>query len=226
MLKYKKSGFSLAEVLLTLSVIGIIAAVTIPAVFYDTSKDKLTAGLMKAYRELDNATKQIINETGEESLVNVFNNATVMRDKYKNVMSVSKTCTTAVGSCWPSSWKTLGGRNGSTIVAEPGAILADGSCLAFRVDDKACDNAFYKINGNNAQCGWIAVDINCASGPNMFGRDIQFFKIAKDGLHPGGASNDQWATPTNVYCDPANATDGNNGKGCAARVIKDGTMNY
>ena len=51
----KKSGFTLAEVLVTLMIIGVIAAMTIPSLQEDARRRGYVAGCKKAYSTITNA---------------------------------------------------------------------------------------------------------------------------------------------------------------------------
>lgn len=51
----KKGAFTLAEVLLTLAIIGVVAAMTVPSLMTSTEDKKLAAGAKKAYNTLQNA---------------------------------------------------------------------------------------------------------------------------------------------------------------------------
>ena len=51
----KKGAFTLAEVLLTLAIIGVVAAMTVPSLMTSTEDKKLGAGAKKAYNTLQNA---------------------------------------------------------------------------------------------------------------------------------------------------------------------------
>ncbi len=54
----KKSGFTLSEVLLTLGIIGVVAAMTVPSLMNSTEDKKLAAAAKKAYNTLQNAISQ------------------------------------------------------------------------------------------------------------------------------------------------------------------------
>ena len=54
-MKNKKRAFTLAEVLLVLAIIGVIAAVTIPAIMQQSSEKKFSALAKKAYSTMQNA---------------------------------------------------------------------------------------------------------------------------------------------------------------------------
>ena len=56
---FKKAAFTLAETLITLTIIGIVAALTIPNLISSYQKHTYVVGLKKAYSQLQNAMKMI-----------------------------------------------------------------------------------------------------------------------------------------------------------------------
>ena len=63
-MKKKNYGFTLAEILIALIVIGVIAAITVPTLIQNTQKQEYVSALKKAYSTLSQATQQIIAEEG------------------------------------------------------------------------------------------------------------------------------------------------------------------
>ena len=61
----KCTAFTLAEVLITLGIIGIVAALTLPVIILDVKNSQLEAGLKKAYSELGQALNMYQAENGE-----------------------------------------------------------------------------------------------------------------------------------------------------------------
>ena len=61
---FKKTGFTLAEVLITLSIIGVVAALTIPTLIQRTGDEEMVSKLGKAYSTLSQATESIMTEQG------------------------------------------------------------------------------------------------------------------------------------------------------------------
>ena len=49
---YSLKAFTLSEVLITLVIIGIIAAITVPVLYADFKKEELRVGFTKAYSDL------------------------------------------------------------------------------------------------------------------------------------------------------------------------------
>ena len=58
-----KKGFTLAEVLVSLSIVGVVAAISAPALSnMMPDKDKLV--VLKAYKSLKDATQELMNDPG------------------------------------------------------------------------------------------------------------------------------------------------------------------
>ena len=64
----KKNGFTLAEVLVTLGIIGIIAALTLPGLSTNTNRRSVGPALSKAIHNLEAANKALIQEEGVRTL--------------------------------------------------------------------------------------------------------------------------------------------------------------
>lgn len=62
----KKQGFTLAEVLITLVIIGVIAAMTLPSLLGGTNKQEIKTGLQKAMSALSQAVTLHYALTGED----------------------------------------------------------------------------------------------------------------------------------------------------------------
>ena len=60
-----KKGFTLAEVLITLAIIGIVAALTIPSVISNYQQQEFKTGLKKAVSVLNEAIQTNIAQDGE-----------------------------------------------------------------------------------------------------------------------------------------------------------------
>lgn len=57
-------AFTLAEVLITLGIIGIVAAMTIPAIINNSEKQSIVSKVKEAYSIMSQATGQIKTECG------------------------------------------------------------------------------------------------------------------------------------------------------------------
>ena len=58
----RKSGFTLAEVLITLGIIGVVAAMTLPTVLNNIQNKQLETALKKSYSLLSQVTQRVVME--------------------------------------------------------------------------------------------------------------------------------------------------------------------
>ncbi len=68
-LNNRRLAFTLAEVLITLGVIGIVAAMTLPAVINNSRNKQLEAGLKRSYSLISQALDMYQAETGERIML-------------------------------------------------------------------------------------------------------------------------------------------------------------
>ena len=210
-----KGGFTLAEVLITLVVIGVIGALTVPSLIQNTQKQEYVTALKKAHSTLSQVTQQIIAEEGSpkngwaDTAEHVYN-------LYKQHLNVSKACGTG-GGCFPESYRQLygdGRHNWDGWTSLYKLILADGMRLIVDSDgNTSAECGISTRGGSNNVCAFILIDINGAKGPNRMAHDLFEFVIKEDGLHPSG-------------CDRNGCTNDNFGRGCACKVLTEGAVNY
>ena len=65
MMNNMKQGFTLAEVLITLVIIGVIATITIPSLMNKTNEQDTVVAVKKAYSILGQAYQRVVAENGE-----------------------------------------------------------------------------------------------------------------------------------------------------------------
>lgn len=246
--QYSK-GFTLAEVLLTLAIIGTVAALTITQLLYNFQKTQWSTGLRKAYTDLSAATNSIKNDNGG-TLVDLFWDASKpspyaedqMLDLYAAKMNFVKKCymtqNTGGDVCWvkDSSVKDLYGANWAENInsSYARAVASNGAFYAFGYTSDDCSNCQFKYNGVNITCGFVYVDINGLKPPNKMGRDIFSFYITQNGIYPKtilgsthGACLENNETDLSNSCNPAIDLSGWGGWGCAGKVAREGwQMNY
>ena len=71
----KKLGFTLAEVLITLGIIGVVAALTAPALVQNAGTAKVGPTLAKVVSTMENANEQILHDEESTKLSSVAKNA-------------------------------------------------------------------------------------------------------------------------------------------------------
>ena len=222
-----KYGFTLAEVLIVLIIIGVIAAITIPSVMQNTQKQEFVSALQKSYSTLSQATNYIIAEHGSPNCTSGgwACSSTSIYEMYKKYLSYIKDCNSNKECWYKNEFKTLDGstnpensnwRNDNTnykkfILADGILVMVDGSVST------QCKGTSATAKFTKNWCAKFIIDINGIKSPNIWGRDVFHFMIKEDGLVPYG-------------CDAENIEDvcskNNVGYGCACRVLNEGTMNY
>lgn len=218
-----KKGFTLAEVLITLAIIGVVASMSIPALMSSTNNQEHTSRLLKVYSSLSQATNLIKAENGN-SLTGLFNNHIDMRDKYKEKLLNTKTCSTANNDCWHADGQfyTLDGRPWPQVDYNDSKNLIsnDGTLYSFVNVSINC-TVDYGDDQFERTCGWIVVDTNGFKKPNRMGIDIHRFWITQQGIYPFGTSG----SPVYI-CDKNNTSSVWNGDGCNARILKTHSMDH
>jgi len=219
-------GFTLAEVLITLLIIGVIASIVIPGIINDTREAEFNAGVKKAYADLSAAIKMIQANNGGEVNVGTADTqvaAETLRNDFCNVMSCVQTSNSS-NSFYSINYK---GYKGGSIswnaralaLNAPIAALNNGYLIRFIAYGSCANN--YGVNA----CGYLHIDINGTKGPNMLGKDLYMFWIArKNGngtylIIPTGTQNDTYADfPDGCQ---ANSIDFQTSDGCAAKRLTD-----
>lgn len=219
----KRIGFTLAEVLITLAIIGVVAALTVPTLITNIQKQQYVTGFKEALRTITEATERV-KDTNGGSLVNAFgtNYGWSMVDAYRPYLSILKQC--PVGGCPKPSglvWKTLYGDNNIwfDMYDESSIFLPNGMILRFTLDDTTCSTYTWNY------CGNVIVDVNGTKPPNQMGRDTFRILINRDGVWPDGTEDSNYGYIHGASCNPA---DNNmySGIGCGARIMLEGDMNY
>ncbi|MDD3151236.1 MAG: prepilin-type N-terminal cleavage/methylation domain-containing protein [Candidatus Gastranaerophilales bacterium] len=224
----KKQGFTLAETLIVIAIIGIIASIVTPMLFGTTSDAELKAAWKKEYSDLVQATMMIVADNGG-TLVGAFPGDALGSEDLKNAfaskLNIIKDCsgTSSYGGagtgassegCWHSgtnSWYYLNGTGiGST--SEPGLILNNGSLMYFGINKSNCSFG----TGDYTRCGWLYIDVNGFKKPNTIGKDIFTANITSNILIPAGAKG--FYSPE-TSCIESSTVTANKGQGCSAKYL-------
>jgi len=233
MLKNKsKSGFTLAEILITLTVIGVVAALTIPTLLQNTNQAELKTALKRDFADLQQVALLIKNDAGG-SYVNAFRSpqgngydSENLKNAFKNKLGYIKEChgVTAFGSngsgasgegCWhPSNTsKFLNGNYETASYLMPGLVLNNGTLITFQVDSSNCATNV----GEYTRCAQMALDVNGFKAPNVYGKDMFLVNLEDiNGLLPCGARG--WGDPL-VECVPGSTDNANRGQACTALYL-------
>ena len=228
----RRAAFTLAEVLITIGIIGVVAAMTIPALIANYQKKQTVTQLKKAYTVLSQAVQRSILDNGEieswdwQSIyyADEFGKRYIL--PYLNGVNRLKN-----QSAQGYSWTFL---DGTSARNTPVYSLLDG--MFFRFDSLDFVNDPDHTNYVKTHIK-VSIDINGAKIPNQYGRDVFVFSIfpfderSKGKLVPG--SNDQCGGGgihnnfsrdglVTSGCATCKSDHTGYGFGCAAVIMKDG----
>ena len=220
------AGFTLAEVLITLGIIGVIAALTIPTLVHNIQNAKYYSAFQKSYSTMSQLTETLVLENGD--MAGAISAYGSLANAYKAKAKVMKFCPESPtdSGCMPVNISMID--NTPTLPEYywyDCLVLADGMAMAIQTIADSCNYDFGGSFQNG--CGTIYLDTNGISKPNQIGRDVFYFNITKDRLFPQGmpGTTMEW-TPDNIwYCNPE-ITDPNSGTACASRLVQEGKMDY
>lgn len=207
-----KKAFTLAETLITLAVIGVIAAITIPTLVNNYQKKiwatqfrdniSIFAQGMKALIISEGCAGSDLICTGLFPTGNVDDNYYQKLDKAMNkVFKGVKSCTNADTSCdyaikalkytlpTDQSAKGLKVSRYSTLNSSGTYMYVLSNGTIFYLANMACKKTTYPNVSENFQyrCADIVFDINGSKKPNTFGRDIFAIIVSSNGdIYPYG----------------------------------------
>ena len=131
-MKNKRKGFTLAEVLITLGIIGVVAAITLPTLMQDASKQQLGVKLSKFASTIEKVTRAAAVEedlSSKGELCSLFDSELVYDSVNSYFGEGCKTLSTNVGD---AKYMTLRDGTSFTIIED-----SNGSVAYDTVSDKA-----------------------------------------------------------------------------------------
>lgn len=244
-------AFTLAEVLITLGIIGIVASLTIPTLIANTQKQEFVSGLKKAYSNLSNGFKLYMADEGVSDFgsTSIFdgtdftdsNRQDKIDQMIRKYFKVIKTCKYGDGSCQINAGYLNLTTTGSLFRSDMYSFFtSDGMAFTTGGIQTSCVPDSSKIGKMKTWCAAFWIDVNGAKKPNKEGRDMFLFWLDQDGtLNPAGGieyakynCGSTWQTCTNYWqasnqsgnCD---STVASAGAGCSGRIMEEGwQMNY
>lgn len=240
-------AFTLAEVIIVIGIIGIVAEMVIPGVIASTSDSISLAMVKEDFSILQQAIKMA--ETNEGRICDWYNgpdDRVSMNAAINQVLSkylkVAKNCGATQGCFSPNLYKWLSpsstALNATTWYSNldnspniySNMILANGSSLAIWQ---------FSVGGSNPNsyitCIYFVIDVNGLKAPNRWGYDTFMFYIfsypdnsmKSQMLMPfGNPYQNDYATTMGCYSNASPANAGGGGLGCAVWAVSKNTVKY
>ncbi|MGN0019052.1 MAG: type II secretion system protein [Candidatus Gastranaerophilaceae bacterium] len=206
MIDFKKSvAFTLAETLIVMGIIGVVAALTIPNLNQATGEKEKVARVKKLYSNLEDAigrTEAIYGPLSEWDTANLT--GTVLTGRMSEFMKHSKECSSSFSGCFASSISAYSSSGTAPDVANNAAsfVTADGSSVG--VVDSGNLIVYIDIDGPN-------------KGENKVGKDVfQFYLNSPDYL----------LTPAGRGSYDTDVTDCTTNSNCTGWVVDYDNLDY
>jgi|GEM_PF-2888908 len=213
-----KIGFTLAEILLTLLIVGVVTSLTIPAIINDIRNKDLEVQNNNLRSILLRTHRQIKTENG--GTIDGLNYGVEMSKK----LNLAKNCIVKpqASGCWhpagvikirqvDGSYKVYSTSNYSYgLVLQNGIMLLLGSSIlnckdrtSINSNTMACYKSTHYYSG---YCTQFLSDINGRNGPNIIGQDIRVIDVHDNGIFIYGDKEPaRWYSERNYDTYTANA---------------------
>ena len=191
----KRVAFTLAEVLITLGIIGVVAALTLPSVVANYKEKQLTTAWKKAYSDVANAALLMSQNNEDLSTEQKVGKA------FAKYLKVDKVCNANKGveqGCWRENTKIYN-KDGSYAYSDPTDMGGGSVCMILTSGTLFCIDYGGKVSP-------LFFDINGYLKPNTRGKDVFYalfnretymVKPAKGYLQNWGVADCDWMPCTN-----------------------------
>lgn len=179
-----KKAFTLAEVLITLGIIGVVAALTLPSVVQNYQKRSLEVATQKFYSVMSQAIKQYMADEGVDDLRGTSLSGddddsdevvTAKSDEFFKKYLKAQICE---DGCFADNYKTQAGETSYAI----GKSTDDYYIGRYLLPDGMVVDSSSRGIGRNYAPGELLVDVNGRKGPNKIGYDLWSMSVFYDGI--------------------------------------------
>jgi len=210
-------AFTLAEVLVVIGIIGVVAALTIPTLIQNSQEKALLTEFQETYSILQQVYIQVAQDNGTGDK---WTDTTAMYNMLKPYFKLIKECPDADCDATANFYTSLSGVNGAGGSYRYHFMLANGAVIFIGPADGTWPAG-------------LQVDINGKKGPNKVGYDFFGLDFSKKNNLPflswpfytsDGSSFVEDGSDT---CNKTSTlTDFWNGGGCSYWIIRNGNMDY
>ncbi len=226
MKKESKIAFTLAEVLITLGIIGVVAAMTIPSLIQSYKEKATVTAVKQSYSIFAQALKMVTIDNPDlsaltDSSLSAKENSQIMFNEISKHIKKVKSCDVdkkCMGNTYYLNLNNEKVSNWDTYNNLVTGVLANGT--SFWILSLPAS-----ISGEQTYAGQIGIDINGNKRPNKFGVDFFWFTFNKNGELFAGRGEGTGGIYGNCELSPSNSN-WSNGYGCSEWIITHGNMDY
>ena len=216
----KRAAFTLAEVLITLGIIGVVAAMTLPALIQNYQKGVALTRFKKAYSVMAQALTRAQADYGDTNLWENLsideaanaNQAIVKQNVEKYILpymtNVMNSGVTTLGELGYNVYETIGGNKNTNL---------NTVSKQYYIIELADSITYYFVRGSSDSL-IIYIDIDGGKRNNIWGKDAFIFRINKltGKFEPYRSGDFSFQRSKSVCYDIAD------GRTCAALIIENG----
>ena len=191
----KKRGFTLAEILISMALIGVIASLTLPTFVANSRNRANAAKLASTVNAVETALQAMMAAEAEDDFSRTTWGQDLEAASLGEFLKLNGSGDDMEDVNYPANFNylTISGRvSGPTDVAST-YITKNGAVLFVRDDIiRAQDiNLVRNLGGSVTSANlYLGIDVNGPAAPNVWGRDAFMFMIGNDGmLYPAGSLN-------------------------------------
>ena len=231
----RKSAFTLAEVLITLGIIGIVAVMTLPAIIQKQHEKVTIAQVKTAYSMLSQAYFRAVEENGGDISTwgcslsdDTHEGGLCVMDRFAKFLNVVSSIRDGSDSV-PYSLNLKPNTN-QYYTNLHSLKLSNGFIVKFKQSGWSCKTyENWDVSEIEKVSCSIYIDVNGEKSPNALGRDVFQFKIHKQTVSPLGNQTEPYYRFWNTCkIDTSNEfwDGGVNGMSCAGWVVANENMDY
>lgn len=204
--------------LVTLGIIGVVSAMTVPTLMQNYQRKSYVTQLHKVYNDLNQAIQLYLTERNAINVREAGLNSNEKLDQFiKSTFKVVQDCGAQSTPCFApnSEYKKISGVAAEGSALSGYVVLSSGVAMGYS----------YGI-GDVTSAVTIDVDLNGAKGPNISGRDVFVLRIYNNGVIDDGdgykiteapLTKEQRDTVYNEQCASSN----NKWAGCFGKILND-----
>lgn len=173
-----RKGFTLTEILLAIAIVGIIAALVLPAVITNYQNKSLDMGFERETKTIKGAIKNLAVSENKTDFYSTMMYSDSEPESYadtsgkflKKYLKVSNYCGENNGDCFAPVYYTYNGTK-----REVYTPTYKGACASLKNGASICITPQI---GNRKISGIL--DLNGKKGPNVYGRDLRSFSVGQE----------------------------------------------